>query len=232
MSVSRKTRALVLAAGAAGSTFLIWACTFPDITYVTVVNPDATPNPSTTDGGTFDFDAANANVDPEGAKQEAGTADTTPGPDPDAGEAGCAAVGGTACDCDNDQNQNSSCPDPTPDDCDDFNRNVKRGQVFIASAWDAGRPSTHRPEYDWDCDGNVTAQYSVGHDPKLLGIPLGDPCSGKPGCAQGFVLGFKEAEVKCGATGTLIYCKDAPNGLFGAIVCATEKEVPTPMGCR
>lgn len=215
-----RTRALVLSSLAAA--LAIWACSFPDVQFVSGDSTEdggndvATPDTGTDVGAGGDA-ALPPDVDPNG--KDSGTAPKVDGGGiVEAGPDGEGCIKGR-CDCDGDDFSNGGpgCSDAGPLDCDDMNKLVYPGaerDFRIETEW----PSTHTPSFDWNCDGQSKKHYSYGVN-----------CGGLLSNCN--VEGFSDNPA-CGIEGSYVTCKPGlalPGLPLTCVVNTTEKRI---QGCR
>lgn len=200
----KKRRGFFLAASVLGAAIAIAsACSFPEPALIgaseeggsSSSSGDPSDGPVPDDAGLLDSVFAidgNANVDPDGAAQEASVA-----PDASTVDAtGCP----DKCDCDGDgfRSNNPTCPDAGRD-CNDLDKFIPH-DGFVASP-----PVGH--DGDWDCNGTVLKQFPVNINCGLLAN-----CS-----AAGFT-----GDPACGTAGTFVTCKPSLLPLVLCEVKSTE----------
>jgi hypothetical protein len=188
-----------IAIGSAAALAWVAACSFPDVRFEpdgAEGGPDGNGNP-VEDGGVLHDAVSEADFDDVVTRDDASQR---------VDEAGC---GANPCDCDGDGNENASCAEAGTADCDDFDPLIFRGQTWVDVPWPV--ETTHTPNGDWNCDGNVERQYPVNLNCGALSSCSGEGFSGSP---------------PCGASAPYYRCN-------GALVCARQEfDKPRTQGCR
>lgn len=170
---------------------VIVACSFPTVNVLSLTDEDGGNDTGTLDGdkpdATFDSGGDGAlppDVDPDGGAKDATTVDVV-----------VVDASGGCCDCDTDMylsDASTSGGACTLDagivgfaDCDDSIAALNPGSPFIINSdWPA--ETTHKPKFDWDCDGVVTKQLNYQVVCKsIAGLGCtGEGFNGDPGCGN------------------------------------------------
>jgi len=202
-----RRRALMFGLASTLTVGSFFACTFPDPTLYTLLEPEA---------GTPDAEnGLDAWVEPAtDAESDASTPPDEPIPgvheggappefDRDAGAPiDASACDDANCDCDGDGYLRAECnPEPSMRDCDDHDTRYTPAQGFLDIKPDPGKNG------DWNCDGKVERYFTVNE--KCSGLLSN--CDGR----EGF-----EGNPGCGEEGKYVFCKTG--GLLG-LGCEEDK---------